>query len=239
MSEASMAIGDARLLVPKAPLVSTWILDPPYNIGFNYGEGYKDNKKAGLYVSDIIDILVRCRENMPENGSIFLIHYPDIAGRLLPHIEAAGLSLHQWITWVYPSNIGHSKRRFTRAHRVILWLTKGEPKFKSMATYQAYRNPNDKRIRQRMAEGHLGVAHYDWWEINLCKNVSKDYRGYVNQIPYKLLERLILHTTDEGDWVGDCFAGSGSTIAAALENGRNGWGCDINPECAGYWGDIV
>lgn len=113
-----------------------------------------------------------------------------------------------------------------------------EALFQSLGNGSAVPQSNDKRIKQRIADGHKGVVHYDWWEINMCKNVSKDYRGYVNQIPYKLLERLILHTTEKGDWVGDCFAGSGSTIAAAHKLGRNGWGCDINPECAEFWHDL-
>jgi site-specific DNA-methyltransferase (adenine-specific) len=38
--------------------------------------------------------------------------------------------------------------------------------------------------------------------------------------PIDLLKNLILHTTDEGDLVLDCFAGSGSTGYASLELGR-------------------
>ena len=239
MSIAFMSIGDAKEMIQRdGRKMNTWILDPPYNISFNYKSSFKDNKKAAVYASELIEILFRVKDHMVEDGSVFIIHYPDMIARLLKDIEMTGLKLYQWITWVYPSNIGHSKKKFTRASRCILWLTKGQPKFNHMATYQPYRNPNDKRIKQRMAEGHLGVVHYDWWDINLCKNVSEDYRGFVNQIPYKLLERLILHTTDEGDWVGDCFAGSGSTIAAALKNNRHGWGCDINPDCEDYWGDL-
>ena len=241
-----MRIGDARQCIEEEEIMmNTWILDPPYNIGFDYQSDFKDNKKPDVYASDLVDIIHTCARSLQPDGSLFIIHYPEIISRLVDMIESDKLKqcdyyvrpehqleLHQWITWVYPSNIGHSKSKFTRASRAILWFKKRgqKPYFNHLATVQPYRNPNDKRIKQRIADGHKGVVHYDWWEINMCKNVSKDYRGYVNQIPYKLLERLILHTTEKGDWVGDCFAGSGSTIAAAHKLGRNGWGCDINRE---------
>ena len=242
-----MRIGDAKACIEEDGLMmNTWILDPPYNIGFDYQSDFKDNKKPDVYASELVDIIHTCAKSLRHDGSLFIIHYPEIISRLVDAIESKEmkperqLELHQWITWVYPSNIGHSKSKFTRASRAILWFKKRgqKPKFNHLATVQPYRNPNDKRIKQRIADGRKGVVHYDWWEINMCKNVSKDYRGYVNQIPYKLLERLILHTTKGGDWVGDCFAGSGSTIAAAQKLGRNGWGCDINSECKEYWSDL-
>ena len=242
-----MRIGDAKACIEEDGLVmNTWILDPPYNIGFDYESDFKDNKKPDVNASELVDIIHTCARSLRHDGSLFIIHYPEIISRLVSMIEynplmnSSELELHQWITWVYPSNIGHSKSKFTRASRAILWFKKRgqKPKFNHLATVQPYRNPTDKRSKQRIADGHKGVVHYDWWEINMCKNVSKDYRGYVNQIPYKLLERLILHTTEEGDWVGDCFAGSGSTIAAAQKLGRNGWGCDLNPECKEYWSDL-
>ncbi len=48
--------------------------------------------------------------------------------------------------------------------------------------------------------------------------------------PVRLLGRLIRATTNPGDLVADPFAGSGSTLAAAVAAGRNGWGCEIDPD---------
>ena len=42
---------------------------------------------------------------------------------------------------------------------------------------EPYKNPTDKRIAKRIAEGHEGGMLYDWWEINQVKNVSKDKNG--------------------------------------------------------------
>lgn len=49
-----------------------------------------------------------------------------------------------------------------------------------------------------------------------------------NQKPIKLLEKLIKIFTDEGDYVSDPVAGSGSTIIAAENVGRKAYGFEID-----------
>ena len=51
------------------------------------------------------------------------------------------------------------------------------------------------------------------------------------------MERTIRSTTDIGDLVADPFSGTYSTMRAALNVGRFGWGCDLNKETEGYWPD--
>jgi DNA modification methylase len=55
-------------------------------------------------------------------------------------------------------------------------------------------------------------------------------RFYKWQKPDMLAERLIRHTTKQGDKIIDPFAGSGSFILKAAEIGRQAWGCEINPD---------
>ena len=100
---------------------------------------------------------------------------------------------------------------------------------------QPYKNPNDKRIKEHIANGRKGTHLYDWWEINLVKNVSKQKHNYTNQIPQELLKRLIFTTTDELDLVADPMCGTGSTLITASKLNRNGWGCDINSDLQELW----
>ena len=76
----------------------------------------------------------------------------------------------------------------------------------------------------------MGTSLYNWWTVNLCKNVSKDKKEYSNQIPEELLERIILSTTNVGDLVADPFSGTFSTSRTAMKLARRAWGCDLNPE---------
>lgn len=231
-----MLIGDAcKILNNLDKKIQTWVVDPPYNIGFKY-DNFVDRFEN--YENFIFEISKGMYQNTKEDGSFFFIHYPIDCARLLPIIESNGWFMHQWITWVYPSNIGMSKNKFTTAHRVILWFTKSKkPKFDHKVKGQ-FRNPNDKRIKKRIEEGKSPNL-YDWWKINLCKNTSKDYKGYANQIPKQLLERIILNTTEKGDIVGDCCAGTGSTLRVAKYHSRGIFGCDINEKAHDHWRDLI
>lgn len=67
---------------------------------------------------------------------------------------------------------------------------------------------------------NLGVP-----DILECKRI---YRGYPTEKPVPLLEILISQSTNRGDLVIDPFFGSGSTLVAANNLGRNYMGCDIS-----------
>ena len=45
--------------------------------------------------------------------------------------------------------------------------------------------------------------------------------GHLTPKPIELLKNVILHCTDEGDTVLDCFGGSGSTAVACIETNRD------------------
>jgi DNA modification methylase len=148
-------------------------------------------------------------------------------------------NIHQLISWVYPSNIGHSKRKFTTAQRSILWLVKDNPKIYIDRVTQPYKNPTDRRVKKLIESGREGTHLYNWWEINLVKNVSKDKQLYVNQIPSKLLERLILTTTDPRNIVLDPMCGTGSSLVEASNLKRKGVGIDLNKDLTKIWKNTV
>jgi len=220
--------------------VQTWIVDPPYNIGYDYKSAFNDKMSPQEYSDLHYDFLELAYDSSKDGGSFFLINYPEIIAKYFHTILDTQWTFHQWMTWVYPSNIGMSKTKFTRASRTVLWLTKGDnPKININAVTQPYKNPTDKRIKQLIKSGKEGTTLYDWQEVNLCKNVSKDKKSYVNQIPSELLRRLILTTTDENDIVADLMCGSGSTVIAAANLNRQGWGCDINDNLIDIWQENV
>ena len=57
---------------------------------------------------------------------------------------------------------------------------------------------------------------------------SKEYYGYPTQKPEKLLERIIMASSNEGDLVADFFCGSGTTLVVARRLNRNWIGVDNN-----------
>jgi DNA modification methylase len=135
--------------------VQTWIVDPPYNIGYNYKSDFADKMTPQEYSNLHYDFLELAFDSTNDGGSFFLINYPEIIAEYYHSIMESRWSFHQWMTWVYPSNIGMSKSKFTRASRTILWLTKGKPLVKIDAVTQPYKNPTDKRVQKLIGGGEL------------------------------------------------------------------------------------
>lgn len=224
--------------IPDGLRVKLFLTDPPYNIGHKYGN-VNDRRPKREYLELIENVLNAAYEAADESAHFFMIHYPEAIAEMWPILtERTGWKFHQWITWTYPSNIGMSKKSWTRASRTIIWLQKregGNPVFHPKRIVRPYRNPWDKRVAELIKSGKKGCSLYDWWQINLVKNVNVEKSDYSNQIPQVLLERIIRSTTDIGDLVADPFSGTYSTMKAALATGRLGWGCDLNNQTESYW----
>ena len=94
---------------------------------------------------------------------------------------------------------------------------------------QPYKNPNDKRIKQRIAEGKTGCKLYDWWNINQVKNVSKDKTKHPCQMPLEVMKNIIGILSKDVIIV-DPFMGSGTTGVACIELNRDFIGIELNTE---------
>lgn len=67
----------------------------------------------------------------------------------------------------------------------------------------------------------------DYLDIN---NQNTHTTGYPTEKNVEMLKRIILASSNKGDLVMDCFAGSGTTLAAAEELERNWIGVDVGSE---------
>ena len=77
----------------------------------------------------------------------------------------------------------------------------------------------------------LGIGLQDiWTDIVTAALQPKEATGYKTQKPLKLLERIIMASSNQGDVVLDPFCGSGTALRAAKTLGRKYIGIDQNPE---------
>jgi DNA modification methylase len=138
------------------------ITDPPYNIGLDYGP-FKDKMRKEEYFQWCRKWLMECARILKSTGSMYLISYPEINAYLLPFlIDVLHLNFRRWLTWHYPSNIGHSRRNFTRSQRSILFLTKShEYVFNKQNIVQHYKNPEVWKIKEQLKKGSKGRGSYD------------------------------------------------------------------------------
>ena len=66
------------------------------------------------------------------------------------------------------------------------------------------------------------------WNINRVRYKMKEYENHPTQKPEKLLERIILASSNEGDIVLDSFSGTFTTSSVANKYGRYSIGIDLN-----------
>ena len=181
-----------------------FVSDPPFNIGYHYSK-YKDNKKEDKYYEWLASIFGYNKQ--------VIIHYPE---QLYKYAYQIGMFPEKIVSWVYNSNTA-------KQHRDIAFFGV-KPDFRKVG--QPYKNPTDKRIAKRIAEGKQARL-YDWWNINQVKNVSKDKTDHPCQMPLKVMENIIGILPEEYTII-DPFMGSGTTGVACVNTNRNFIGIELD-----------
>jgi DNA modification methylase len=186
--------------------------DPDYNVGVKYGDK-SYTKGFDEYIDWYIELARESLRVLKDKGNLFLINYPKQNAYLrVKYLDKACYKVYDYI-WVYNTNVGHTPKRFTTAHRNILHCIKTrDNKFYKDNVAISYKNPTDKRILENLANGSRGRMPYDWFYFDLVKNVSKEKTFHACQIPQKLSEMLIKSCTLPNDIVLVLFGGSGSEI---------------------------
>jgi len=186
--------------------------DPDYNVGIKYGDKTY-TKNFDEYIEWYIELAKESLRVLKDTGNMFLINYPKQNAYLrVKFLDQACYEVLDYV-WIYNTNVGHSPKRFTTAHRSILHCRKTKNnKFYKDNVAVPYKNPNDKRIIENIANGSKGRMPYDWFYFDLVKNVSKEKTFHACQIPQKLSEMLIKSCTMPKDIVLILFGGSGSEI---------------------------
>lgn len=107
------------------------VTDPPFNVGYHYNE-YKDSMPEEDYYTMLVTLF---------NGVPFVcIHYMEELFTLALYLNESPTKV---VSWVYNSNTA-------KQHRGVgFWRVK--PDFKQVL--QPYKNPQDKRIKERIEKG--------------------------------------------------------------------------------------
>lgn len=202
--------------------------DPDYNVGINYN-GTKYTQKWDDYIAWLCALAKESMRVLKPSGNLFMINYPKQNAYLrVKCLDFIAHSVSDYV-WVYNTNVGHSNKRLTTAHRSILHATKSKNNnfYKSQIALP-YQNPNDKRIKARINAGFNGRMPYSWFYFDLVKNVSRCKTFHSCQIPLKLVEMLIKSCTKEGDSVFILFGGSGGEIVLCEQLKRKWLACELN-----------
>jgi site-specific DNA-methyltransferase (adenine-specific) len=195
--------------------------DPDYNVGIKYNnQSY--TKNFDEYIEWYIELAKESLRVLKDDGNMFLINYPKQNAYLwVKYLDEACYDVHEYV-WIYNTNVGHSPKKFTTAHRTILHCKKSKDnKWFKNEVAEPYLNPTDKRILTNLANGSKGRMPYSWLYYDLVKNVSKDKTIHSCQIPSGLVEKLFKASTSENDLIFIHFGGSGNEIVLAKSLKRN------------------
>lgn len=226
----SLPNGKARLI----------FADPKYNLAIDYrGDGGKsDRMPEDEYLAWCRKWMAECARLLAPDGSMFILidhtHTSDFGVML----REVGLRFRSIIVW-YETFASYKAGNFT-ALRFIHYVTRDPRNFVFDAhaiKIPSWRNLNEKPGRQDPT-GRLPAGLWGGPDDPLHRLVPNDKERIApasdipTQLPIELLHRIVRCASEPGDLVIDPFAGSGTTGASCILNGRRFWGTEIWPATA-------
>jgi site-specific DNA-methyltransferase (adenine-specific) len=253
-------LGDnlAVLRTLKDASVDLVYIDPPFNTGKQQkrrsiktvrdddgdrtgfkGERYKTIKQAARAYDDAFPDFIEFMQPRIEEahrvlkptGSIYFhidyreAHYCKVF--LLDAIFGRDCFVNE-IIWAYDYG-GRPKRRWPAKHDTIFLYVK-DPKQYTFNHDAIGRIPYMAPGLVGPEKAARGKLPTDVWWHTIVATTSHEKTGYPTQKPLGVVRRAIQASSNPGDVVLDFFAGSGTTGAACIEEGRDFILVDDNPE---------
>lgn len=249
MQPDTILTGDSRKIVLALPdgAADLCVTDPPFNIGLDYCD-YDDNCPLADYLDQLQTVFLQVHRVLSQTGSLFVAINPERLPDVALLLRELGFHWRNTIVWHY--TFGPCQRKkFTPSWVAILYVVKDSQRFTFNA--DAVRVPSarqttygDRRakvggkmpddvwyLRPQDAAGMFGQAD-DCWHVPRVCGTFKEREKHVCQMPVALLERIIRVASNPGDLVLDPFAGSGTTLIAAQQQGRRYLGVELSEATA-------
>ena len=211
----------------RKPFVDLIFADPPFNIGYKYDK-YNDRQKREEYVAWTKDWMMACKKVLKPTGSFYIAIGDEYAANVRIIADGLGLIMRNWIIWHYTFG-QQMKKKFARSHTHIFYFVNDEKNF----TFNdcAVRVPSDRQLiySDKRANPEGKMPDDVWTEYPRVCGTFKERAGWHPcQMPENLLKRIIAVSSNPGDCVLDPFGGSGTTLAAAYQLGREYVGIEIS-----------
>lgn len=177
--------------------------------------------------------LKACQRVLKPNGTIWVSGTTHIIYSIGFAMQELGFKVLNDIIWYKrnaPPNL--SCRYFTHSTEIVLWAAKNE-KSKHHFNYKLMKEFNNgKQMRNlwQFTEEEEAQTVDNVWEISAPLAVEKKFGKHPTQKPIKLLKRIILASTDEGDLVLDPFCGSSTTGVASFLLNRKYVGMELETD---------
>lgn len=240
--------GDTNDFVESIPdrSLKLVITSPPYNLG----KEYETRTNLKLYLESQKDLISKLVNKVALDGSICwqvgnYVHKGEVFPLDIYYYEIfkdLGLQLRNRIVWHFGHGL-HAKKRFSGRYETLLWFTLTDDYIFNLDPVRVPQKYPGKRHFKGNKKGEYsgnpnGKNPSDYWEMICAEweegiidipNVKSNHpekTSHPCQFPIELVERCVLALTNEGDRVFDPFAGTGSSIIAALKHNRHGLGSE-------------
>ncbi|NCU18808.1 adenine-specific DNA-methyltransferase, partial [Pallidibacillus pasinlerensis] len=232
--------GDSIELLKKMKdkTVDLIFADPPYNIGKDFGkvkekEAWKTKEDYIKWCKYWID---ECFRVLKDDGTFYFMTATQFISYLDIYVQE-NYNVLSRIVWSYDSSGVQSKKIFGSLYEPILMVNKS-PKAKYTFNYKDilveaktgakrglidYRKDPPQPYNTKKVPGNV-------WEFPRVRYKMEEYENHPTQKPEKLLERIILASSNEGDIVLDPFGGSFTTAGVAVKLNRKAVSFDIEEE---------
>jgi len=155
-----------------------------------------------------LEWLRRCQRALKPNGTIWVTGTLHVIFSVGYAMQQLGFKILNDITWEKPNPPPNlSCRYFTHSTETVIWAAKND-KSRHFFNYDLMRELNGGKQMKTV------------WTMTPPSSEEKALGKHPTQKPIALIERCLLASTKEGDFILDPFLGSGTTAVAALRNGR-------------------
>lgn len=209
--------------------------DPPYNIGWDYGDGKaSDSIPTNTYLDWCEAWMAGIMQVLTMDGSFWLLVSSHHVAELKTRAEAVGFHLNQWLIWYEAFGQSRGSLEFAHCHRHLLWFVVSPEHHVFNA--DAVRTPS---VRLQTGDSRADPRGRVWssvWGIDQpIPRVAGTHAEAVPDspapvLPQALLRPIVACASDPGDLVLDPFAGNGTLGIAALALGRRFVGIEKRPE---------
>lgn len=228
-------LADCVELMPLIPAGSVDVIfaDPPYRLsgsGVTVKSGRVTSvdkgdwdRSLGSFEKDHewnVRWLREARRVLKPDGTLWVSGTHHIIFSLGFALQTLGFRIINDLIWQKPDPPPNAMRiAFTHAHETLLWASKGKGA-RHTFNYDLINSPNpDAQVSSV-------------WRIPSVPKVEKREGYHPTQKPLRLVRRVLLASTGEGDLVFDPFCGSGTTAVAAKELNRTFVGAELEEEFA-------
>ena len=204
------------------------LTDPPYNIGFDGGQGWDTWDSQEEYLDWCMEWSRECIRVLKNNRMFVVWGTLKTESFLIYKLklnQIEGIYPQNEIIWSYNWG-GRSQDNFARKHEYAWCYSTGK---------EFLFNSDDVRVDRKVGKNIKTGQKYTKGTIPTCvweKNnhtTSKDYCGWhVTTKNIEILDRIIRAYSNENDLVLDCFMGSGSTAIACKLSNRDYIGSELD-----------